>query len=115
MDEQLDQHWLNDFSQPHAWHMLPKPTPEEFAAAIVDILRTEPGQKVMQGLVHQYLLAEVPNETNLARYIGRQDVVKQIMEMAGLGVQQRRQRQEVKPDGGSEWFRSGTLGDGGTW
>lgn len=96
---------VEDIRQPTRWHLLPRPTPEEFAAAMLDMLRTPSGQTIMNGLIHEYLLAEVPDDANMIRHVGRQDVVKQMMEMAGLGVQQRQQRQRVNPNG-DEWFQS---------
>ena len=96
---------IEDISQPTRWHLLPRPTPEEFAAAMLDMLRTASGQKIMNGLIHQYLLAEVPDDANMIRYVGRQDVVKPMMEISLLGVQQRQQRQRVNPNG-NEWFAS---------
>lgn len=96
---------IADISQPTRWHLLPLPTPAEFATAMLDMLRTSSGQVIMNGLIHEYLLAEIPDGANMDRYVGRQDVVKQMMEMAGLGVQQRQERQRVNPDG-NEWFQS---------
>ena len=88
---------------PARWHQLPRPSPADFAQAMLEILRMPAGQIMMNGLIHAYLLEPVSDE-NLARSVGRQDVVKHMMEMAGLGIYQHQQMQEVRPNGGSDWF-----------
>ena len=92
-------------SQPHRWHLLPKPSPQEMAQAVVQVLTTQAGCNLFFGLMHAYMLTDIPDEYAL-RHVGRQDVVKHLLEMAGLGVALRQQQAQEQDNGRSEWFSS---------
>lgn len=94
---------MDEILAPHLWHLLPKPSADEIAQAMLEVLMLPAGRTLIQALIHGYLLRE-PDIDDPSRILGRQDVVRNLMEMAGMGVKLRQQRGENSDGGRNEWL-----------
>lgn len=95
--------------QPYQWHRMPIPSPQEFAEAIIHILRTVPGQILLQGLIHKYLLSGPDDMASGEQHLGAQGVIQHVLMMQDWGLRVREQRDKEVGDGGraSGWYING--------
>ena len=83
-----------DLFHPERWPMLARPrNDEEFAQVILEVMRTESGRLMLNGLVYSYML-QVDPSISAERAVGRHDVVRQILDMLGRGLWQIEQRRQ---------------------
>ena len=73
--------------QPAHWPLLEQPqNAVAFGQCLLEIMRTEAGRLVLNGLVVTYLLKRPEGEVSAERAQGRADVVRDLLEMLGLGL-----------------------------
>ena len=84
-DETLDGAAQQLFS-PAQWPLLPLPRDgEDLGRCLLEVMRTDAGRLVMNSLVMTYLLRTDP-ELSAERNLGRQDVVRHLLEWLGAGL-----------------------------
>ena len=90
LDEQPRTHDLDHSARelfaPAQWPLLPLPRDgDDLGKCLLEILRSEAGRLVLNSLVHTYLL-RVDQTLSAERNLGRQDVVRHMLEWVGAGL-----------------------------
>ena len=87
-----------DLFHPERWPLLARPqSAEEFGLVILEVMRTESGRLLLNGLVYSYML-QVDPSISAERAVGRHDVVRQLLDMLSAGltsIERRRQPQAM--------------------
>ena len=73
--------------RPETWPLLDQPVNAvDFGRCLLEVMRTEAGRLVLNGLVVTYLLKRPEGDVSAERAEGRADVVRDLLEMLGLGL-----------------------------
>ena len=77
-----------DYFHPERWPLLPRPASnEDFGRCVLEVLRTEAGRLLLNHLVLTYLLGSDDPALSAQRQLGRQDVIRHMLEWLGAGLQ----------------------------
>lgn len=77
--------------RPTRWHHLPAHTAEAVAEAALSVAASPAGKLLFEQLIVTYLLAHPPQGTTaLARFVGKQDVIRELLDIVQCGLELRR-------------------------